>query len=78
MLCTRTQRQKDVKVAESSEPGKQSSPPPPEFIEQEIETRNEQSLKYGDVDEPLELVSIEQSCPKATMRIETKMDPERR
>lgn len=43
--------------------------PPPELIEQSIETQDEKELKQGKAAEPLELVTLYPKRPNATTRI---------
>lgn len=50
-------------------------PLPPELIEQGIKTWDESSLKQGEVDEPLKLLALDQSIPRAKTRIGTKLNP---
>lgn len=64
-----------MKVLESSKLDERPPPLLPELIEHEVVTRDEQNLKKGEVNEPLELVALDKAHPEATMRIGTKMEP---
>lgn len=46
---------------------------PPELIDHEVETRDEQNLKKLVANEPLELVVLDPNHPEAIMRMGTKM-----
>lgn len=50
--------------------------PTPKLIEREVETQDEQNLKQGKVDEPLELVAFDKACLETTVRIDTEIKPE--
>ncbi|KAF5480170.1 hypothetical protein F2P56_000936 [Juglans regia] len=48
-------------------------PPRPQVMITELETRDEDALKQGEADEPLELVTLEQNHPESHIKIETKL-----
>lgn len=50
-------------------------PPPPKLLEHGVEVRDEQRLRQGELDEPLELVGLDQYHPGAMKIIGTQMEP---
>lgn len=53
-------------------------PPPPNYVIDEGKTRDEQTLRQEEQNEPLELVSLNPNHPKNTMRSRTKKELEMR
>lgn len=67
--------EREVRVVELLALGERPSPPfPPEIMVHEVKTRDEWTSKLGEVNEPFELIYLDPTHLKDTIRIVTKME----
>ncbi|XP_041020616.1 uncharacterized protein LOC121262251 [Juglans microcarpa x Juglans regia] len=72
----RKQGQKEVSMVDSEK--HMILPLGPQVMVTELETRDEDTLKHGEADEPLELVTLEKNHPESHIKIGTKLAHEER
>ncbi|KAG2411251.1 hypothetical protein I3760_Q013600 [Carya illinoinensis] len=72
------QGEREVSVVESGKVADMAFSPPSQVLMTKVETRNEDALKHGEVDEPLELVTFDYVHPEGYVKIGTKLTKEDR
>lgn len=65
-------------MAESLVASNRFPPPPPEITLHKVEIQDEEALKLGKANEPLELITLDLAHPEAIVRIGTKMQVKER